>query len=448
MKVIYDMDIDMREVTTGHTQLEKIMRREALYDRSALNDLMEDLTCSILGGYLSQVIIYGTVSCLNADPSTAAVQCIVQTSSALYAGVHAVTHIIFNSTTGRVVDSCWADFITRCVDYLLMVSTLPTAVITMIPTLTMEQLVAVLVQCVRMVVVRLRPTAIRTLGTEKGVSPSATDDGTVLLAGLDAVTSLLLRSSSKALLSLLDARHMVELLCTLHECIVMLNDSIMVMLQQHDTIISISESYHQDMLSSSFVGLKSSGKQHSYSKPLTPKRIATNSIITAPSIANPSDSMTNTTESFRDDYQHKGKRSELEAPYRGTMVLYFMYENRRYLDSLRCFVGSVLAFQSQPPSSPLVGIASTAASIEQLMMSVANSMSRGVVGLSSFSSLLLTTMINLTSLKDTYPPHLLLLYAVDFTSFMQGIVSQCLETTRREVSCCCIEEQLRAATVI
>jgi hypothetical protein len=66
---------------------------------------------------------------------------------------------------------------------------------------------------------------------------------------------------------------------------------------------------------------------------------------------------------------------------------------------------------------------------------VANSVSGGVVSLSHFSSMLLVTnMINLTSLKDVYPPHLLLLSAVDFISSMQGIVLQCVETARCEVS--------------
>jgi hypothetical protein len=70
-----------------------------------------------------------------------------------------------------------------------------------------------------------------------------------------------------------------------------------------------------------------------------------------------------------------------------------------------------------------------------LLLSVANSVSGGVVSLSHFSSMLLVTnMINLTSLKDVYPPHLLLLSAVDFISSMQGIVLQCVETARCEVS--------------
>jgi len=119
------------------------------------------------------------------------------------------------------------------------------------------------------------------------------------------------------------------------------------------------------------------------------------------------------------------------------MVLYFLYENRRYLDCLRRFVGSVLAFQSHSSCGISLkhGILSSAASIERLLLSVANSVSGGVVSLSHFSSMLLVTnMINLTSLKDIYPPHLLLLSAVDFISSMQGIVLQCVETARCEVS--------------
>lgn len=454
----------------GDGQLERIMRRELLFDRRALEDMMEDLSCSILG-YLTQGII-STYHHLDTDPSTAA-QHMVQTSSALHAGIHAITRILPTSTaaTGGLVNNCLVDFITSFVDYLSMVTTRPSATIGMLPVHTRVHLVSILIQCVRIVAGRLRPTAIRTLGGTSDkqaaaatlVSPSTTDDddddGAVLLTGLDAVTSFLFKqqqqqqSSNRTCMLLLidddndDTRRKVDLFCTLHECIMILNESISSMLQHHHNIIASSLGDHRDAIGRS---IKSGSKQHSYPQPATSKRVAAHSFV-APSIADQRSTTIPTSESSRDDdhphrnqhhhlHHHHRSSSELEAPYRGTMVLYFLYENRRYLDCLRRFVGSVLAFQSHSSSSscgiPLKhGILSSAASIERLLLSVANSVSGGVVSLSHFSSMLLVTnMINLTSLKDIYPPHLLLLSAVDFISSMQGIVLQCVETARCEVS--------------
>lgn len=457
----------------GDKLLERTMRRELLFDRRALEDMMEDLSCSILG-YLTQGIINTDPSYhLDADPSTAA-QHMVQTSSALHAGLHAITRILPTSTaatsTDGLVDSCLVDFITSFVDYLSMVTTRPSATIGMLPVHTRVQLVSILVQCVRIVAGRLRPTAIRTLGGTSDkqaaaaalVSPSTAADGAVLLTGLDAVTSFLLKqqqqqSSNRTCMLLLldddndDTRRRVDLFCTLHECIMILNGSISCMLQHHHNIIAPSLGDHRDAMGRT---IKSGGKQHSYPQPTTSKRVAAHSFA-APSIADHRSTTIHTNESSRDDdhphrkhhhhlHHHRSSSSELEAPYRGTMVLYFLYENRRFLDSLRRFVGSVLVFQSHCSSSssssscgiPLKhGILSSAASIERLLLSVANSVSGGVVSLSHFSSMLLVTnMINLTSLKDAYPPHLLLLSAVDFISSMQGIVLQCVETARCEVS--------------
>lgn len=489
MKVLYDMEMEGSRSGDALLLLERTMRRELLYDCSALDDMKEDLSCSIIG-YLTQGII---TNCHHldddVDPSTA-MQHVVQTSSALHAGLRAITRILPTATTATastagLVDSCLVDFITSFIDYLSVVTTRPSATICMLlPVHTKEQLLSILVQCVRIIAGRLRPTAIRTLGgtSDKAeeppvatVSSSSTGSGgggsVVLLAGLDAVTSFLLQqSTSRSMLSLLtdnddndnddndDARRKVDLFCTLHECIMILNGSISCVLQHHDNIIpSLDNScYHRDAM-----GHTSSDK---YPLPVASKRAAANS-ITAPSIAYQRSTFSRTSESLRDDdhphhqhtkhHHHHHGISELEVPYRGTMVLYFLYENRRYLNSLRCFVASVLAFQSSHCSSssssrsPIKhGILSSAASIEKLLLSVANSVSGGVVSLSRFSSMLLVTnfMTNLPTMKSVtdiiYPSHLLLLSVVDFICSMQGIVLQCVETARRCEVSCFVEEQM------